>query len=137
MKLFDVYGRLRSCAVGRYAIKWEAKSRSKPQYVIKRFLKPYWEIDCVCEEFRIPGTRLQCDIINFTKKICIEIDGDQHEAFNKHFHRTKGGWIRSLKRDNQKNKWAELNGLKMCRVYTSELEKISEKFFLETFDISL
>ena len=65
----------------KYLIDWDQKSRSKFQYTIKRFLKPYWEHDIVFEEFRLVGTRLTFDFYNANKKIMIEVQGVQHTKF--------------------------------------------------------
>lgn len=100
-------------------IDWEADSLSKFQKDCKNILAMYWLGDIVAEEQMLPGTKMHFDFVNFTKKIILECDGPQHQAFNPFFHKKNiFNFVGGLKRDEQKNKFAELNGFIMVRVKT-------------------
>ena len=78
---------------------------SKIQFKVKDFFKDYWQNHICYEEFPVFGTRMKVDLINFTRKIAVEVQGDQHNQYNKFFH---GG---------SRDKY--LASIKSCLLYTS------------------
>ena len=95
MKLYDISGKLRYKSVQKYRIKWDGKCRSNLQYDVKQFFKTYWSGQICYEEFPVYGTRMKVDLINMTKRIAVEVQGAQHDSFNKFFHnnsRAEGSW---------------------------------------------
>lgn len=138
MRLFDINGKLKSKNVSKYLIKWDAKSRSNIQFTVKQFLKKYWFGYVVYEEFPVYGTRMKVDILNASKKIAVEVNGFQHESFNKFFHsNSRTNYLKSIKRDFSKAKWLELNNYKLIEINEDEIKSISESFFLEKFSLIL
>ena len=115
--------------VRKYLIKWNKKSRSQIQFKVKQFLKPYWENQIVYEEFPVYGSKMKVDILNATKKIAIEVQGKQHTEFNKFFHKTRGNYLESIKRDHQKREWLKLNNFKLVEIEEEEIKKLSKSFF--------
>ena len=85
MRLFNINGREQKKNVSKYVIDWNKKSRSKVQFAVKKFLEPFWNSQIVYEEFPVYGSRMKVDILNATKKIAIEVQGGQHNSFNKFF----------------------------------------------------
>ena len=67
----------------------------------------------------------------------IEIHGDQHTQFNKHFHGTREGFARAVYRDLEKEKWAKDNGFVYVEIYEEDIDKLSEKWFKEKYDVIL
>jgi hypothetical protein len=113
----------------RYKINWDSGCRSKFQKRVKDFLKKYWENDFVCEEFPVAGTRLTLDIYNVSKKIAIEVQGEQHLEYNKFFHgQYKNNYLNQLRRDDSKMRFCELNGIKMVEIYPKD-EPLNETVF--------
>jgi len=53
---------------------------------------------------------IEFDIVNFTHKVIIEIQGEHHNKFVPYFHKTIDGFQRQKKRDMFKERWAEENG---------------------------
>jgi hypothetical protein len=137
MILLDIKGRSRKVYPSKYTIKWDLKRASEPQFRTKKFLKEFWFSDLVCEEFVIPGSRLRIDLINFSKKIAVEVSGQQHENFSKFFHKTRIGFIKSVKRDFQKIKWLEINDIKLVELYDHETLNLNKKEIEEKFSITL
>lgn len=124
--------------INKKLIKWDDPSASSAQFKTKKFLKDYWAPDRVCEEFIIPGSRLRIDFINFSKKIVIEVSGQQHEKFVKFYHKNRLNFLSSVKRDMQKIDWVESKmKFKFIEIYDNEVDMLSENFFLERFDINL
>jgi len=48
--------------------------------------------------------------------LAVEVDGEQHEKFNKFFHKSGGGFVRHIKRDEQKNEFCRLNDITLVRI---------------------
>jgi len=44
-------------------------------------------------------------------KLCIEVHGEQHYSFVKHYHNNIMGFVKSKKRDNEKKEWCEINNI--------------------------
>lgn len=132
MRLLNVNGRLVNKNVKRYSINWEAKSRSKLQFKFKEFFYPYWKNHIVYEEFPVYGSMLKIDLLNATKKIAVEIQGSQHESFNKFFHdNSRLKYLESIKRDVKKEKWIELNEFKFLELYEDDLKNLSPQYIEE------
>ena len=129
MRLYNIQGRLQARKVSKYLIKWNKKSRSKIQFEVKQFLKPYWKNQIVYEEFPVYGSRMTVDIVNATKKIAIEVQGRQHKEFNKFFHKTRGNYLESIKRDYIKREWLEKNDFILIEVEEKEINKLSKTLF--------
>tara|TARA_R100000808_G_C2082913_1_gene106158 strand:+ start:289 stop:570 length:282 start_codon:yes stop_codon:yes gene_type:complete len=92
----------------------------------------------VYEEFPVYGTRLKVDILNATKKIAIEVQGQQHESFNKFFHdNSRAKYLDSIKRDAQKAAWLESNGFVIMYIYEKDVPNLSLSFFRETYGLSI
>ena len=104
-----------------YKIDWQGNSLSKLQKSVKIELVKYWGADIVYEEFPLAGTRLNFDFYNATKNIVLEVDGHQHYRYNKFFHgQNRFNFLQQLKRDNDKEKFCDLNGIKLYRVREGE-----------------
>ena len=122
MKFLDPLGRPRNLkGAKKYLIDWDTKSRSKFQNRVKDFLKPYWKNDVVFEEFIIVGSRLSLDFYNANKKVAVEVQGDQHTKYVKHFHKNRLQYLEQLKRDQKKLDFCELNDIKLVEVYSTDV----------------
>lgn len=137
MKFKNIYGREVSKSITPYLVKWDHQRGSVPQLNVKKFFEPYWSGHVVCEEFLVPGSRLRCDLLNFTRKIAVETHGRQHEQFVKHFHKTRSGFTRAFTRDLIKYKWLEANGFQVIEIFDYEIKDLSEEWVLKKFDIEL
>ena len=132
MRLLNINGKFVNKNVRKSLINWEGKSRSKLQFKFKQFFYPYWKNHIVYEEFPVYGTMLKVDILNATKKIAVEIQGGQHESFNKFFHHdSRLSYLNSIKRDVKKERWLVMNDFKFIELYETDLEYISPKYIEE------
>ncbi len=138
MRLYNVYGRLQYKNVEKFRVNWKAKCRSKIQFKVKSFMKKYWENHVVYEEFPVYGSRLKVDLLNATAKIAIEVQGKQHQEFNKHFHsNSRFKYLQSIKRDVKKSQWLEKNGFLLVEIMQDEVPTINENFFKTKYNITL
>jgi len=91
MKFKTLQGREVNINVSKYLIDWNApqeKYKSKFQYRVTQFFKPYWQHSiCLCE-LKLPSARLFVDLINASAKIAVEISGDQHRKLS-FFHKNR------------------------------------------------
>lgn len=129
MKFKTLFGSTRKVSnIKKHLISWDSKSRSKFQFKVKNFLKPYWENHVVFEEFPVVGTRLSLDFYNANKKIAIEVQGGQHTRYVPYFHGGhKVNYLSQLQRDNDKFKFCDINDIKLVEIYDSDI--VDEIFF--------
>ena len=138
MRLYNTRRRLVNRNVSRCLVDWDKNSRSKLQFKVKQFLKPFWEKHVVYEEFPVFGTRMKVDIVNATKYIAVEVNGQQHGTFNKFFHgNSRHKYFQSLSRDWKKEEWLDKNGFELIVIEYNEVDELSELFIKEKFDISI
>ena len=138
MRLYNINGKLQSKNVRKYLIDWGKPSRSKIQFKTKQFLKAFWENQIVYEEFPVYGSRMKVDFINATKRIAIEVNGPQHNNFNKFFHNnSRLNYLDHIKRDLEKIKWLELNKFKVLELEVEDVDKLSKDFIKSKYNIAI
>ena len=138
MKLYDIRGRLINKSVTKYRIKWDGECRSNFQYEVKEFFKKFWYGQICYEEFPVYGTRMKVDLINMTKRIAVEVQGAQHEQFNKFFHNnSRANYLKSITRDHDKIVWLENNNFKILEIFESDLASLSKKYIFDKFEVSI
>lgn len=123
--------------IGPSLIDWDKKAPSKGAQATKDFLKKHCYVQCIGEEFRIPKTRLRCDFVLWNLKVALEFDGlGVHDAYNKHFHKSRIGFLNSIKRDCSKDAHFDRNGFKMIRITEDDLP-LTKEFFSVNYEIYL
>ena len=138
MRLYNVNGNLQKKNVSKFLIDWNKKSRSKIQFKVKKFLEPFWKGHIVFEEFPVYGSKLKVDILNASNKLAIEVQGDQHNSFNKYFHGdSRLKYLESIKRDVMKAEWLENNNFKLIEINQNEVNELSKQFFEDKFKVFL
>lgn len=124
----------------KYKIDWAENGASKLEKKTKDFLRPFWQ-NCLCgEQVRIPGSLLRIDIVNFTKKICIEISPESHHGkFNPFFHKgNRLNYKNSILRDMQKQTYIEEKmKYKYIELNEDDVNNLSRKMFSEKFNLYL
>lgn len=132
MKYRTLAGRWKNVDIQKYRIDWGDDSLSKFQFRVKQFLMHYWKNQVVCEEFPVAGTRMRFDFFNVTKKIAVECDGEQHNQYSKHFHKSSYSLFqKQIERDDDKRDWCELNGVILVRIYQDDVPNLSVSLFRE------
>lgn len=131
--------KLQRITIKNYLIDWDKPSVSKPQTTVKNFLYDYWKNCIVLEECRIPGSLLRLDFLNINKKIIIEVSPKNvHDQFNLFFHKTRIGYLNSLKRDFKKIEWAEAAGYTLLEIYEEDIKKnLNYEWFVQKFAVYL
>jgi hypothetical protein len=92
------------------------KFRSKNEQVTHSALTRLYP-NCVIEHDYYIGDGLYVDfLVRSTFKIGIEVDGEQHYAFNSYFHETLEDFGRQQDRDDAKNRLCEDLGITLLRL---------------------
>lgn len=123
MKLYNLKGKPIDFSVTKYQIDWD-KTVSKPQKLVKDVLYTYWKDHFVCEEMRIPGSKMRIDLINFNLEIAIEVSPSSSHEYNKFFHKNRMEYMKAKKREIQKAEWCEVNGIELIELFDEELKNI-------------
>ena len=121
MKIKGLYGNNKyNLKLIDYLIDWD-REVSKPQKAVKDFLYPYWKRYIVTEETPIPGSRLRMDLIcwSLNPHIVIEVSPESSHSYNQFFHKSKVGFGAAVRRDLNKQMWAERNGFLYVSLSTS------------------
>lgn len=122
----------------KYRIDWDKKSLSKEQFMLKQFLKQFWQNYIVFEEYPLPKTLLKVDILCTTKKIAIEHQGIGHLAYNSWVHNgSRVNFLNSIKKDTKKREILERNGYTVIETITEDLKQLSKSYFETKFGIIL
>ena len=132
MKWITAKGNIRPLSEKKYSIKWDSESLSLFQFNVKQFLKKYWIEDIVGEEVLIPQTRLRVDIVNFSRKIAVEVNGLFHVEYTPYFQNSVEDFERQVYRDVLKEHLLEKNGFEVIEIYEKNMplkEKWVEKVF--------
>lgn len=132
MKFKNLKGKDVKINISKYKIDWDAPERSKFQFRVKKFLEPYWKSHVVLSEFRIVSTLMTFDLYNMTTKVAVEIQGAQHQSFNKFFHNnSKANYLEQLKRDQLKIQFCEMNKITLIEIFPEDEENLSKAWFEE------
>ena len=105
---------------------WKVKSKvrsnaSKPHIRCRELLKQLFPLDQIIEEIYLPGAgKLYLDFYLPLRKLAIEVDGRQHVKYIPHFHGTKLNFFKSLRRDDKKRHWCELNNIILIKLEQDE-----------------
>jgi len=75
------------------------------------------------------GERLYFDFYIKKLNVFVEVQGQQHTKFVKHFHQNKETFLKQKERDNLKRIWAEENDFHLVRINYDEV--ITEDLILD------
>lgn len=125
-------------SVKEYLIDWKKDGASKLEIAFRDLIYPAWKHHIVLFQCRIPGSLLRLDFLNCNKRLCVEIDGAQHNKFNKHFHNNnKLNWVSSIKRDWEKEEWLKQNNIKLIHLEEKDLKEFNPKLIEEKYGINI
>lgn len=91
----------------------DTRPRSSYHIDARKLLKRLFPLSPILEEISLPGTSaLRADFYIPRERMMVEVHGEQHYKYNRHFHGTKEAFVASLKRDSLKAKWCEMNNIR-------------------------
>ena len=97
---------------------------SKIQNNVYNILEGIYGSHAILQDFIIPGTKLSVDFFIPSFSLVIEVDGNQHDKFNSFFHNSRKDLIKQQGRDDNKEKWCQINNLIIVRV--KEKDKVTK-----------
>ncbi len=141
MNVIGLNGRSYRLVLTDHLIDWAPKREvSKPQAAVKKFLYPYWKGHVVTEECPIKtgkGRPMRGDLMNWTRRIAVEISPSSSHAFNAFFHKSRHAFGAAVGRDLNKIAWFEKNGFTVVELGDEDLENLTAKMFKEKHGITL
>jgi hypothetical protein len=91
----------------------DTRPRSSLHLTARKLLTDMFPVSPILEEVPLPGTgNLRADFYLPHKKMMIEVHGEQHYSYNKHFHGSKTNFLAACKRDADKKTWCNINNIK-------------------------
>lgn len=123
MKIRDENGRSYTINLSQYVGK-QRPDCSKPHERLRLLLRQTFPNAQILEEIFVPGYNLYLDFLLPLYKLAAEADGVQHSKYSMHFHGTsKLGFAHSKGRDNKKDDFCLLNGLRLIRFPEAESDE--------------
>ena len=131
MKVVGLNGREYNVDLKKYIVRKDDKTvKSKYHLAARDLLQEMFSGYTIAEEMKLPGSRdpakkstLFLDFFIPNLQLGVEVHGQQHYKFCKFFHKTKAGFLTSLKRDFIKEDWCNLNGIElMVLKYSDSVE---------------
>lgn len=111
--------------------KGKVDNRSSLHLLARTLITNYFPTLQILEEVPIPlrkNDTLYLDFYLPLKKICFEAHGEQHYKFTPFYHSNMFNFMKSQKRDREKQEWCELNNIKhIILPYDENDEQWSEK----------
>lgn len=127
-----------SINTSKYLIDWKNDGNSSFERRFRDLIYPFWRNQIILFQLTIPGSLLKLDFLNVNKRLLVEIDGCQHNTFNKHFHRgSRAIFLASLRRDNDKELWCEKNNITVLRLNEEDIDNFSIDYIYDKFGINL
>lgn len=98
---------------------------------IKKLLPNY---TCIVE-YEVKGgvnglTSLRFDFCIPGLKLMIEVQGEQHFKFSKHFHKTRDHFRKAQARDGLKQEWCSKNGYDLVYFNYDEIDSLTDEGFM-------
>lgn len=132
MKVTGLNGREYNLDLKKYIVRKDDKTKKSRYHIIARnMLHEMFSGYNILEEVKLPGSRcpskksvLFLDFFIPNLSLGIEVHGQQHYEYCKFFHKTKAGFLTSVKRDDIKEKWCVLNNIELIVLkYSDSTEK--------------
>jgi very-short-patch-repair endonuclease len=114
---------------------------SEYQHQLYEYLKNIFIGTDIHYEYPVGNTGMRFDLYLPLYKLAIEYDGAQHDKFVEHFHHDVYGYLDSKKRDSEKEKFSNENGIVILRIKANEeihdLSILREKILILLEDRSI
>lgn len=98
----------------------DSRPRSQGHILARAILVELFPFDVVLEEVKLPGTNLFFDFVIVSRRLIVEVDGEQHDNFSSFFHGDKEEFVKSKQRDSLKEEWSICNNFKLVRLKYNE-----------------
>ncbi len=124
MKIYNLDGSTGKWKLQGYRLGTKpTKLCSEGHLLARELLTKLFPTDIILEEIPIPELGLRLDFFIPTRKLAIEIDGQQHAHYTPFFHQTKQKFYHAQANDRRKTDWCELNDITLLRLNDNEKDK--------------
>jgi len=126
MIIKDLLGNKHNINLGTISINTVRELRSSLHIQARALLKELYPMTQIVEEVSIPilpGQTIYFDFFIPLFKTFIEVQGQQHYEQNSLFHKNEADFLKQKKRDNDKVRWAELNGFTLIELPYDKIDE--------------
>lgn len=99
-----------------FPLRSEEACKSKIQFECGQVLREKYPFDAILEEWSIAEEGFFIDFFLPSRKLVVEVDGQQHKAYNAFFHGSQANFIASQQRDRRKETFCKINKFDFIRV---------------------
>jgi len=99
----------------------------------RELLYKLFPLDKIYEELVLPGVNteinirpLMADFYIHSKRLMIEVQGEQHYIFNPFFYNNKMEFFRAKRLDDLKKEWCQINKIQLVELPYNKIEKWEE-----------
>lgn len=102
----------------------DVAGKSSGHLIARQLLVGVFPHDYIAEEVYLPGCGppLYLDFMIFSKRMAIEVQGEQHRKRIVWFHPTMRDFHEQVRRDDLKSEWARLNDFLLIRLHDNDTE---------------
>ena len=114
MQVYDLDGNAHSWNLTGYIAKGKISKKSSLHLDARKLLSSIFPTLQILEEVPIIIRKSETLYLDFylpLKKLCIETHGEQHYKFVPFYHNNKFNFLKSQKRDREKEEWCSINGI--------------------------
>ena len=119
MKINGLDGRLHVWNLANYHNR-PSTNPSSNHLRCRELLLTIWPSETILEEVGLPDVNLRLDFYLPRQRLALEVHGEAHYSYIPHFHKHRIGYANSIKRDNRKKEWCELNHITLIELPHTE-----------------
>lgn len=127
MQVYDLDGNINAWNLTGYISKGKINAKSSLHINARKLLSSIFPTLQILEEVPIQIRKSETLYLDFylpLKKLCIETHGEQHYKFVSFYHSNKLNFLKSQRRDREKEEWCSINNIKYIALpYDKDIEK--------------
>lgn len=135
MNVRDLNGLMHSWHLTGHIAKGNIENKSNYHKAAKKLLINIFPTLQILEEVPITIRKSETLFLDFylpLKKLCIEVHGEQHYKFVAFYHNNILNFMKSQKRDREKQEWCEINNIKYLALpYNENVSQWENKILYE------
>ena len=109
----------------------DTSNKSELHLKCRQLLRELYPTRPPLEEVPIPGTQLRFDFVLPQRRICIEVQGEQHSQDNRFFFNDRLSFGKAQQNDKKKKEWCSLNNLLLIELlFDEDIDDWKDKILL-------